>query len=232
MGGPNAGLVGSNAGASPLRIEQVGDVRVVTMDDGKRNALGWDLLGELDATLSDLDGIRALAILGREGCFSAGFDLTVMQTDQALDLMLLGAKVARSVHMAPVPVVLGITGHALAMGAVLCSAADLRVCGRVEGARIGLNEVGIGMPVPTFAVEVVRSKLSVRHFERAVQLAEVVGPDGALEAGWVDELVDPSDVSRRAVEAATELAARLDPAAFAATRATVRGPVAEFMERA
>ena len=53
--------------------------------------------------------------------------------------------------MSPIPVVLGVTGHALAMGGILTTCADYRV-GADGPFKIGLNEVAIGMPVPGFAI--------------------------------------------------------------------------------
>ena len=56
-------------------------VAVITMDDGKANALGHDLLGALLAALDEVDasGADAVVIVGRPGRFSAGFDLSVMK---------------------------------------------------------------------------------------------------------------------------------------------------------
>ena len=81
------------------------------------------------------------------------------------------------------PVVFGVTGHALAMGGILTVTADYRVGG--EGAfKIGLNEVAIGMPVPSFAVELCRDRLAKKWFTRCVQHAELTSPDTAVEAGF------------------------------------------------
>ena len=117
--------------------------------------------------------------------------------------------------------VLGVTGHALAMGAILLLSADVRIGARGEF-KIGLNEVAIGMPVPGFAVELARARLSPRHLTYAVNLATVYHPEGALASGYLDELADADQVEGASVARAQQLAEGLRPDAFRATRATLR----------
>ena len=85
-------------------------------------------------------------------------------------------------------------GAGLAMGAFLVLAGDYRI--GVEGGdhRITANEVAIGLTLPRAALEICRQRLSSTHFERATLLAEVFDPAGALEAGWLDELVPEPDL--------------------------------------
>jgi enoyl-CoA hydratase len=208
------------------RIE--GDVAVVTVDDGKANALGHDTLAGVEQSLDRAqDEAKAVAVLGRPGKFSAGFDLSVMTSgpEGARDLLGRGAELGLRLFEFPVPVVLGVTGHALAMGGILLCCADVRV-GAEGPFKLGLNEVAIGMPVPAFAVELCRDRLSKRSFTRAVQLAHVHTPAEALEAGFLDELVEGDEVGPRAVAVAAELAGRLHPGPFRATRRTIRAGLA------
>jgi len=164
--------------------------------------------------------------VGRPGRFSAGFDLSVMRSDRIVELMTKGSDLALRLVEHPTPVVLGVTGHALAMGAVLLLTADWRV-GAEGDFKLGLNEVRIGLFVPGFAVDLADYRLSRRHLTEAVQLAEVYDPRGALAAGFLDEVVDLDTVEARAIEKATAWAAELDPGAFARTREIARGPLLE-----
>jgi enoyl-CoA hydratase len=214
------------AGTVQYRIE--GDVAVVTIDDGKANALGFEALDGIERALDRArDEARAVVVLGRPGKFSAGFDLSVMTSgpEGARDLLGRGAELGLRLFEFPVPVVLGVTGHALAMGGILLCCGDVRV-GAEGPFKLGLNEVAIGMPVPAFAVELCRDRLSKRSFTRAIQLAHVHTPAEALEAGFLDELVDPDEVAPRAIAVAAELAERLHPGPFRATRRTIRAELA------
>ena len=54
-------------------------IATITIDDGKVNALSLAVLAELDAALSQAERDDAVVILaGRDGVFSAGFDLPVL----------------------------------------------------------------------------------------------------------------------------------------------------------
>jgi enoyl-CoA hydratase len=211
-----------------VRVEHIGDVTVVTFDDGKANALSHDAIRAITAALDAAAGdAKAVVLAGRPGRFSAGFDLSVMKggPDDVRALVRAGADLALRLYTFPRPVVLAATGHALAAGAILLMSGDVRI--GAEGAfKIGLNEVSIGMPVPHFAVELARDRLSRRHLTSATLLAAVYDPQGARDAGYLDAVVAPESVVAAAVERATALAATLSTPAFEATRATLREPVA------
>jgi len=215
---------------SRVSCELTDGVAVVRVDDGKVNAFSHEVVAAIDAALDEAlaADARAVALLGRPGRFSAGFDLDTMRSgpDAARDLLRVGAELALRLYRYPAPVVMGCTGHALAMGAILLLAGDLRIGARGTF-KIGMNEVAIGMPVPRFAVELAEDRLSNRHRTAAVALARVTDPDAALEAGYLDEVVAPEEVETVTVTRATELAATLRPVAFRRTRDHLRAERAE-----
>jgi enoyl-CoA hydratase len=207
-------------------------VAVLHIDDGKANALSHRMLGAINGQLdrAEADGARAVVIVGRPGRFCAGFDLETMRAgpDEARDLLRVGAELASRVFLFPAPVVLAVTGHALAMGAILLMASDVRV-GASGDFKIGLNEVRIGMPVPRFATELADDRLSRRHLDHAVNLATIYDPPGAVEAGFLDLIVEPDGVEREAVQRAAELAPALFAEPFAMTRQNRRAATAARM---
>jgi len=202
-------------------------VAVLRLDDGKANALSYAALEGLGSGLDRAarDGAGAVVLLGRPGRFSAGFDLGVMRQGprEAADLALTGAALAVRLFESPVPVVLGVTGHALAMGAVLCLAADERV-GAAGAFKLGLNEVAIGLALPSFAIELARERLSPRHLQRATAGAEVYDPDGAVEAGFLDRVVEAEAVDAAVRDRAAAWAAGLDAVAHRETKKSLRAP--------
>ena len=118
----------TSSGIVDYRTE--GDVAVVVMDDGKANALGFDLIGAVDEALDRaVDEAGAVALVGRAGKFSAGFDLSVMTSgpENARELLGRGAELGLRLFELPIPVVLGVTGHALAMGGILLCCGDVRI---------------------------------------------------------------------------------------------------------
>jgi enoyl-CoA hydratase len=210
---------------STVTIEMSGPVAIARLDDGKANALSHQVIDELETALTKAESseARAVVIVGRPGKFSAGFDLATMQAGpaQARELLRVGAELAIRIYTFPCPVVLGVTGHALAMGAILLMAADVRI-GADGPFKIGLNEVAIGMPVPKFAVEFADDRLSRRHLTAAVNHAHIFDPASAVDAGYLDRVVEPESVEAAAVEHATTLASALNPAAFRLTRSNLR----------
>lgn len=207
-------------------------VAVIRLDDGKANALGPDVIEALSASLTRAaDEAKAVLLTGREGKLSAGFNLKVLQgggPDAGRALVTAGANLALQIARHPGPVVVAATGHALAMGAVLLCAADVRI-GAQGDFKIGFNEVAIGMTTPIFLLELARDRLSKRHIHRAIVGAEIYGPEGAVDAGFLDCAVAPEDLLPTALAEAKRLG-ELPARAYVATRALLRGKTLELIE--
>ena len=201
-----------------------GDIAVLTIDDGKANALSHEVIESLNAGLDRaVEESKAVVIAGRPGMLSAGFDLGVMKSgpEAMQNLVTEGAEFLLRLYTFPKPVVAACTGHAMAAGALLLLAADFRV--GVQGEfKIGLPEVSIGMPLPIFGVELARTRLAPPFLERATSQAEIFDPETALQIGFLDRLSAAATVIDDAVTEAGRLAKITGPA-FAKTRETIRG---------
>jgi enoyl-CoA hydratase len=218
--------------AETISYDCSGDVAIVGIDDGKANALSPDLMRGIHGALdrAEKDGAGVL-LIGRPKRFSAGFDLGVMTKggpDAARAMVRDGAELAVRIARHPAPVVIGCTGHALAMGAVLLLSADLRIGVRGDF-KLGFNEVAIQMTTPVFLMEFARERLSKRHLQRATVQAEIYGPEAAVDAGFLDRVVEPEELLETA-KAETKRLAVLPRAAFVATRAKARSGVIERIE--
>ena len=200
-----------------------GGIATIAMDDGKVNALSIEMLKAVLACLDRAESDEAVVILtGREGYFSAGFDLKVFseRPQEIVEMLTLGARLSERVLSFPTPVIVACGGHAIAAGTFAALAADVRI--GVEGPfKLGLNEVRIGLTVPLYVVELARQRLAPAHFNRALITAEMYGPEGAVDAGILDRVVPPAELKGAGREAAEELAG-LDMAAHSATKLRVR----------
>jgi enoyl-CoA hydratase len=207
------------------------DVAVLHVDDGKANAFSFALIDALHAALDRAEKeAKAVAWIGRAERFSGGFDLGVMRGgDVAAVGRLVGAggRLALRLYESPLPIVIGCTGHALAMGAVALLAADLRV-GPIGDFKIGLNEVAIGLRLPIFAVELARERLSKRHFTPATVLGHVYDPADAVDVGYLDATVEPARVIETAL-AEAEVLAGLPSSALAQTKMLARNALVEHV---
>jgi enoyl-CoA hydratase len=198
-------------------------VATITMDDGKVNVLSLAMLTELGTALDRAAADRAVVVLtGREGVFSAGFNLPVLRAGgaEAADLLRAGFEMAARLLAFPTPVLVACPGHAVAMGVFLVLSGDYRIGAR-GSYKLTANEVAIGMTMPRAAVEICRQRLTPACFNRAVVIAEVFPPDDAVAAGLLDRVVPAAELAEAAAGAAAELA-RLDLDAHAATKLRAR----------
>ena len=218
-----------------LTSERRDRVLVLHIDDGKANALSFDLIDALLEALRSAeedDDIGAVVLHGRPGRFSAGFDLGVMMDgdlNAIVRLVAAGGELVRTLYGCSVPVVAASTGHALAAGALMLLGCDVRI-GSDEPAKVGLNEVAIKMVLPDWALTIAEARLSKRHMQRAIVNARVTTPTDAIGVGFLDEVVPPDEVLDRAVDTAAALAAELDPKAYAGTIRAFRGTTLATMD--
>jgi enoyl-CoA hydratase len=173
-----------------------------------------------------------VVITGQPGILSGGYDLKVMTASpqQALDLVTAGSTLTRRLLAHPMPVIVACSGHAVAKGAFLLLAADYRI--GVEGPyHIGLNEVMIGMTMHQAGIELARDRLRRSAFHRAVICAELFDPQGALSAGFLDEVVSVEALPA-AVEKAAQRLKNLNPLAHRNTKLKVRKHLLDTLDQA
>src|SRR5262245_55384625 len=207
-------------------------VAEITLDDGKVNAMTLPFFEGLGAALDRAERERpgVLVIAGRPGAFSAGLNLKVLPTlgaDELRRSLLAFGRTMLRVFTFPIPTVAAITGHAVAGGAMLAFACDLRIA--AEGPfRIHLNEVAIGLPLPSWALALAHSAIPQRWHTEAILHARAYSPDEALARGIVDAVARPATaVVDEARAAATPLAA-LDHAAYAESKKRHRAPAVRW----
>lgn len=181
-------------------------VATITLKNGKANALGHDVFVELNSALDRAEQDKAVVIItGQPGIFSAGYDLKEMQkgAKEAMALVTVGSKLTARLAAFPFPVIGACTGHAIAKGAFILLSVDYRI-GVAGEFKIGLNEVAIGMTMHHAGIEIARHRLTPAHFNRAVMNAEMYGPDSAVFAGFLDEVVPTANLLERANEMAQQ----------------------------
>jgi enoyl-CoA hydratase len=220
--------------ADLVTYERDGPVSTVTMDDGKVNVFGFDMLRALHEAFDAAEHDETVVLLaGRPGYFSAGFDLKVLRDatpDDTRELLRLGATLAERILTFPTPVVVACPGHAFPAGAFLLMAADERI--GVSGPfKLGLNEVRIGLTLPWFAIVLARHRLTPSAFDHATVTRTMFDPEEAVTAGLLDTVVAPEDLEAAAGTAAADLAT-IDRRAHAGTKRRVRQSVVEELRAA
>jgi enoyl-CoA hydratase len=176
-----------------IQIEK--KVATITIQNGKVNAISHQVINEMNNALDQAEQAEAVVVItGKQGMLSGGYDLNVMRESisAAMQLVEKGSTLSRRLLSFPFPVLVACPGHAVAKGAFLLLSADYRI--GVEGNfKIGLNEVAIGMSMHDAGVELARGRLAPVFFNRSVILAEMVSPQDAIAAGFLDKVVSESE---------------------------------------
>ncbi|WP_339782388.1 crotonase/enoyl-CoA hydratase family protein [uncultured Marinobacter sp.] len=207
-------------------------VATIVINNGKANALSHDVFEELNQALDRAEQDKAVVILtGQPGIFSGGYDLKEMQKGmkEAAALVTVGSKLTRRLAAFPFPVIGACSGHAIAKGAFIMLSVDYRI--GIEGNfKLGLNEVAIGMTMHHAGIEIARHRLAPAHFYRSVINAEIYNPEGAVLAGFLDEVVASDQLLNRANELAQAFR-KLNMRAHAQTKLKTKAGYLELLDR-
>ena len=198
----------------PATLTQHDDVSIITLDDGKANVFSANMSNTINALLDEVpDDKGSLLFTGRPGLFSAGFDLkTISGGDPtaALEMTTAGFKLLSRIYSFPRPVIAASSGHAIALGAFLLCCADYRL-GAAGNFIVQANETRNGMAIPTPILEISKSRILKNHWYRAILNAEAYPISDSIDAGYLDEVVDPEELMSKSLEVAKDLATLSHP---------------------
>src|SRR5436190_3494175 len=179
-----------------IRTEVADGLLIVTLSRGKANALNAAMIEELHGAVAQAHGpdMRGLVLASdRPKFFSGGFDVTeVFQYGREAMTSYFGSfmDLYEDLFRFSKPVVAAISGHAVAGGAVLALACDVRVM--AEGPfQFALNEVNLGVVLPEGIIRMAVDAIGVRHARKLFLGGEALSPTQALAIGLVSELAPP-----------------------------------------
>src|SRR5207253_3584377 len=132
--------------------------------------------------------VGCVILTGYEKHFSTGLNLLELwEYDRAQMTQFLQqfCTVFMKVVRLPQVIVAAINGNAIAGGAILAQTADYRIMARGE-ARIGVNEINVGIPFPRQALEIIKSRLPRQYYFDAIFRGLLFTPDEALKIGFLD----------------------------------------------
>jgi len=203
----------------------------IRMAHPAKNALSSELLAWLDTQLDEA-GERPILLTGTGDAFSAGLNLKELasldEPEAMFDFVWRLDALCGRLYLHPAPVVAAVNGHAIAGGCVLAQCADHRVGTTDARARMGLNEIALGVCFPPKIMGLLRQRLPSGQLERLLLGAALFDTHDALALGMLDELA--ADVELVARERLAALAAHPAPA-YASTKRTLRAAAAELSER-
>ena len=212
-----------------VKYEMADRIATLTMDDGKANAFGIDMTTALSAALDRAEMEAAsVVITGRPGVLCAGFDLKVIRGGDATaqaEMRSAGVDCLLKRYLPPLPILFACSGHSVAAGALLLLTGDVRIGAR-GNYKIGLNEIGIGLSLPEFGLQLAYDRLDKRAVTPAVLGATLYDPVAAAGVGYLDKAVSKDAVMENAMATARTMM-ELDGEAFASTKRRMRQPTVD-----
>ena len=217
-----------------IDIEEHDGISVLRMVRGKGNALNTDFLTVLIEALDEVERspARAMVITGAGKIFCAGVDLPAVVAggaDYIREFLPALTVFFKRLALLPKPVIAAVNGHAIAGGCISVLACDYRVFAQGSG-RIGLTELLVGVPFPTWPLEIARFAIPDRYLQDVIYAGNSYLPDEALARGLVDEVVPADMLLDRSIEVARAYS-EVPANSFALTKRHLRSGLLQHVQR-
>jgi len=204
------------------------DISIIILNDGKANVFSPKMIQDVNECLDKVPTESgALIITGRDGMFSAGFDLKIISSGNiqaTMDMSLSGFKLLSRIFSFPRPVLAACSGHGIALGTFLLCCCDYRI-GVKGDYMIGANEMRTNMVIPIPILELISHRVTASHKYRAILGAEMYSIQSGVEAGLIDEIVDSKDLMEAAILKAKDLASMGHPSYTLTKELFIREPL-------
>lgn len=196
-----------------LLLERQDGIATITLNrPGQYNALSYDLLLALQATLAELaedTGTRVVLLTGSGKAFCAGHDLKEIRAsdDPAVQRKLfdLCSDVMLRITRLPQPVIAMVNGIAAAAGCQLVATCDLAVA--AADARFATSGINLGFFCGTPGVAVSRA-LVRKHAMEMLLTGRFLDADEALAKGLVNQVVSADELEDATLAIARVIAAK------------------------
>ena len=173
-----------------------------------RNALNLEVRKCIVQALSEMTdnaNTRAIVLTGSTKSFAAGADIKEMAGVGTIEHLLRGThKLWRAISSCPKPVIAAVNGFALGGGCELAMTCDIIIAG--ESARFGQPEVKIGIIPGGGGTQRLTRAVGKYKAMRYILTGDPFTAQEAYAMGLVSELAPDSEVEKRAITMAQQLA--------------------------
>lgn len=173
-------------------------VATVVLSRPPTNALTRQAYREIAAAAveaAERDEIAAVILFGGHELFSAGDDMTALQTLTAAEaetVVDVRDTAVAAIAAIPKPTVAAITGYALGSGLTMALAADWRVGG--DNVKFGATEILAGLVPDGGGLTRLTRAAGASRAKELVYSGRFFDADEALHLGVIDDMVAPDDV--------------------------------------
>jgi enoyl-CoA hydratase len=215
----------SGQGERLVHLDRRGDgVALVTLANGKVNALSLAVLTELAAVAAELrdDPPGAVVVTGGDRHFAAGADISEFAgPDEAATITAAFHRALDLVAAIPRFVVAAVAGYALGGGCELALACDYRIAS--DRAVLGQPEVQLGIIPGGGGTQRLPRAVGASRAKELMITGRHVQAEEALRIGLVDEVVPNEQLLVRALELAASVAEGASTAQALVKRAVDEG---------
>ncbi|MGK0389009.1 MAG: 3,2-trans-enoyl-CoA isomerase [Maribacter sp.] len=183
-----------------LLTEVKDNYMIVQMNRGRSNPINAEMVAEIRTLLKKVENdpnIQGVILTGQRNFFSVGLDVIELyhynETEMAnfwdgfIDMI---GDLARF----PKPLISAITGHSPAGGCILAICSDYRIMAEQSRFKIGLNEVPVGIVIPSGILALYAFWMGEGKAYQAMMEGYLFEPVEALAANLVDEILDQDEV--------------------------------------
>jgi enoyl-CoA hydratase/carnithine racemase len=176
---------------------------IAHLNRGKANPMNRQMiheLTELSHIVANNHEVKGLIISGKEHYFSAGLDLVELYqyNEQEMESFWVDfSQMTFALASFAKPLICAISGHSPAGGCILSLCGDYRLMAS-GNYKIGLNEVPVGIIVPTHIFALYAYWIGSRNAYQNLMEGRLLTPEEALEMKLVDEIVPMTDLLSRA----------------------------------
>lgn len=208
----------------PLVVERQPDRVIARLNrPDKRNAIDREMIEAFHALCEELeDEPRTLILIGTDGHFAAGADVTQLRARRAEDAhRAINATAFIRIHDLPMPVIAALDGYALGGGAELAYAADIRIA--TPALKVGNPEPHLGIMAAAGATWRLREIVGEGIACDMLLTGRMLTAEEALAAGLISS-IHPVDDLLAAAHAIADRIAAADPLAVRYTKTAMRAP--------
>jgi methylglutaconyl-CoA hydratase len=200
----------------------------------KRNALSFELLDELVATLDDVERSEAQVVIitGTGKAFCAGLDLEELKSllgkthDENVKDSTRMARIFRRIYEFPKPTIAAVNGAAIAGGTGIATMCDFTLA--VPEAKFGYTEVRIGF-VPAIVSSILVWQVGHKIARDLLMTGRLFDAAEAHRYGLVNEVVESDRLMARARELAGQIMEN-SPPSVRLTKKLINGFIARPLD--
>src|SRR5213080_3834612 len=201
----------------------------------KRNALSFEMIGELLAALDEIEQSDALVVIftGAGQAFCAGMDLEELKSvtgkspAENLEDSKRMAQLFRRLYDFPKPTIAAVNGAAIAGGTGLATVCDFTLA--VPEAKFGYTEVRIGF-VPAIVSSILVWQVGHKIARDLLLTGRIFEATEGHRLGLVNEVVPAEQLMARARELASQLMEN-SPASLRMTKKLINSYIADALDQ-